>query len=133
MKSAYKPRPLTGKQKAAQLKRVRNVTKGMTMERWENPEQGGEDKFKYRNAMGLPVDEHLVFMCKWFVRDWRVQILVNCKAPDGSEYIEEREIEAENVRLNELTDFFLAQKEDALASVNSSHVLNVGWIAKALN
>ncbi|ABC29635.1 hypothetical protein HCH_02857 [Hahella chejuensis KCTC 2396] len=117
-------------------KRARMVSDNIIMETresWYDIAGGGLELKARHKSHGMPLRSVDIEAIKKLMLNWRVRVLIYCKAPDGTRYTEERElITAERCKLPELDDFFKSQKKDALQSVNHMHVFDTGFIAETL-
>lgn len=124
--------------RAAAFKKMRQLTTGMTVWTWESwkvkdapdghPVLGCICKDRWGHDLGKDVFS----VASKINRRWLIRIRVKCKADDGQEYIEETELDAANVKLDDFTEVYKREREATINAVNPKHIIDVGWIAKAL-
>lgn len=120
------------KKKYNPSKTLRRLTKGFkiaTYESWANDE--GQVARAWLN--GKNTDATTFKKADKFCRDWKLNIYIMCRAPDKTEYTEEAEIIARNVRLNDLEDIYKKEKSECEKAVNKHHIIDRGWEAVTLN
>ena len=127
------------RRRAMAWKKIRGLTKGCTLETWESWEDGCSDDgkplytCKVRDLLGHLRDRQFFQAACSISRTWRVNILVKCQTEDGAEYIEETELEADNVKLDDFFELYKAERQATIDACNPKHIKDVGWKAKALN
>lgn len=126
------------KQKAMAWKHIRRLTTGMTATMWESQVVGQTEEGKpiynllCRDRWGMILGEDVFRLVRRISRKWSVRIIVKCRANDKQEYVEETELEADDIKLDEFTEVFKEQKKATIDACNPQHIYDVGWIAKAI-
>lgn len=125
--------------RAQAFKRMRALTLGMKVWTWESwkvkdapdghPMYGCICKDRWGHDLGKDVFS----IAAKISRKWEIKIRVKCKANDGQIYIEETELVADNVKLDDFTELYKREREATINAVNPNHIVDVGWIAKALS
>lgn len=113
-------------------KRLRMLTKGFKIATYESWKEG-DNQVARAWLNGKQTDAATFEKVNKFARDWKINIYITCLANDGVKYIEQAEIIARNVYLNDLEDIYIKEKNECEAAVNSSHIINRGWEAVTLN
>lgn len=117
-------------------KKIQQLTKGFTIESRESWAEG--DTQRAEAWIQHPLYGRIeagTEQFKWAEmnpRKWRLQVFVECLAPDGQGYIEEAEIITDPCRLRDLEGVYPRYREECLAAVNSRHVQDIGWRATTL-
>lgn len=126
--------------KAVAYKRLRNLTRGMKVWTWESwvvgtdPENGKPVyDCECRDLWGQKLTRDVFHVASRINRTWLVRIRVKCRTEDGQEYLEETELQARDVKLDDFTELYKQERQATLNACNPKHVIDVGWIAKALD
>lgn len=126
------------KKKSMAWAKVRTLTKNCTLETWQSwvAEIDADGKPHYdivtKDMFGIKRGFEFFRCAKTIPRKWLVKIRVRCQDDNGQTYIEETELEADNIKLDDFHDLFKAEKKAMLDACNPHHIRDVGWWAKAL-
>ena len=126
------------KKRAAAFKKMRQLTTGMTVLTWESWKAGqaadGHPMYGCicKDRWGHDLGKDVFSVAAKINRRWQIRIRVKCRADDGQEYVEETELDAANVKLDDFTEVYKREREETISAVNPNHIVDVGWIAKAL-
>lgn len=113
-------------------KRLRRLTRGFKIATYESWKEG-DDQIARAWLSGKQTDAATFEKVNEFARDWKLNIYIRCLAPDGVKYIEESEIIARNVYLNDLEEIYKKEKLECEQAVNGRHIIDRGWEAVTLN
>lgn len=119
--------------------KLRIATRNCTLETWESwvVETNAEGKPVYdivtRDVLGIKRGFEFFKIARMIPRKWLVKIRVRCQSEDGLCYMEETELEADNIKLDDLNDLFAEHRRLTVNACNPKHVRDVGWWAKALS
>lgn len=114
------------------VKIIKKITKGFRMisrESWRTGDDAIVKAYLNGREAGTKVFDHV----DKYPRDWKIRVFYDCVAPDGGKYIEESEITARNIRLNDIDDFYKRIKEETRRAVNHQHIVDHGFEAITLN
>lgn len=127
------------KKVAQAYKNARALTVGMQVVTWESWQAGNSPDGKpiydcsCKDRYGYDVPRQLFHVAARINRAWQIKIRVKCRADDGQEYIEETELEAQDVKLDDFTDVYKRERQATIDACNPKHIRDVGWSAKALD
>ena len=117
-------------------KKLRTLTTGMRVMTWESwvAEYDAENNNQTyhcicKDRFGHPINRAVFQVAASINRTWLVKIRVKCVAEDGRVYVEETELEAPNVKLDDFTALYKAEREATINACNPKHIRDVGWLA----
>lgn len=120
------------KKKYSVQKQIQRLTKGFEIQTRESWRENGQ-MIARGFLNGRQVGTAIYDKANSISRDWQITVFYECQHPSGEIYIEESEIIARNIFLNDITDFFKQVKRQTYDAVNHKHIVDSGFTATVIN